>query len=168
MGELVLGRQDGKRQVRRARASSLTPRKRQAFLDALAMTCNVRVSAAHAEVSKAALYQHRARDPQFVEQWREALAAGYDRLEALVLEHGGAGMALEPADPNRAVAHELPPFDFDKALAVLRQYRNKRDGLPVPRGGRPRVNATREETNAALIKAIDAAARRMAKAQRNG
>lgn len=89
--------------------------------------------------------------------------AGYDRLEALVLEHGGAGVALEPADPYRAEEEGAapPPFDFDKALRILSLYRSHRHGQAGRRTGTPRRRATREETNAVLIKAIAAARKRL-------
>ncbi|UZK64946.1 hypothetical protein [Sphingomonas sp. M1-B02] len=164
MAEQVISRHAGLRQKRKPRANMFTPAKRQKFLDALALTCNVSMAASHAGVSCTAPYRHRARDPQFIVQWREALETGYDRLEALVLEHGGAGQPLEPGDPMRAEAEMAPPpFDFDRALAVLRQYRATRQGRPKAHGGPPRRNATREETNAALLKALAAAHKRLAR-----
>ena len=139
-----------------------TAKRRMAFFDALALTCNITKSAAYAGVDKTTVYWHRSRDPVFAGQWQDALNAGYDRLELLMLEHGGAGMALPPADPDRAVeGDDPPPFDFDKAMAALRLYRSRRDAVPFNHGGRPRRNATREETNAALIKALAAARKRI-------
>ncbi|ATY33332.1 hypothetical protein [Sphingomonas psychrotolerans] len=153
----------GQRQKRRARAKAFTGPKRQRFLDALALTCNVEASAAHAGVHRVTPYTCRRRDPHFARQWQEALTAGYDRLEALVLEHGGAGVALEPADPYRAGEEGAapPPFDFDKALRILALYRSQRHGQAGRRPGAARRRATREETNAVLIKAIAAAKKRL-------
>ncbi len=160
--DVAVGRQDGKPQRRRKpKANAFSPEKRQLFLDALAYTCNVRLAAEHAGIDVTTAYYHRARDPAFVQQWRDALAAGYDTLEALVLEHGGAGQPLEPPDPTRAAAG-APPFDFDRALTVLRQYRSARDGdSRLRRGIRP-IAATRDETNAALRRALAAARKRLA------
>lgn len=167
MNDMVSGRQDGAPQRRRPRADSFTPTKRQLFLDALALTCNVKRSAVMAGIDHTTAYYNRVRDPVFAEQWRQALAAGYDRLEALVLEHGGAGEALRPADPDRAVgaaaagsAGEPPPFDFDRALKVLQHYRSQRAGETWRRSDYDRPRATREETNAAIMTALDAAERR--------
>jgi len=158
--DVVIGRQDGKPQRRRKpKTNAFSPTKRQRFLDALAYTCNVRMAAEHAGIDVTTAYYHRARDPVFVDQWREALMAGYDTLEALVLEHGGAGQVLEPPDPTRTEA-DAPPFDFDRALAVLRQYRGPRNGQPFRRGVKP-IAATRDETNAALRKALAAARKRL-------
>lgn len=162
--DIVVGRQDAKPQRRRWPSSKrFSPRKRQRFLDALAYSCNVQLSAEHAGVVSATVYAHRSRDPLFAAQWRDALAVGYDRLEALVLEHGGAGQALAPADPDRADAAALPPFDFDRALKVLAQYRAVRDGQSRQHNRFRGITATRDETNEALLKALAAARKRLAK-----
>lgn len=160
----IISNCNGQRQRRRLRADAFSVKKRQKFLDALALTCNVEEAAAYAGVHRTTPYVCRLRDPQFAAQWREALETGYDRLETLVLEHGGAGMPLEPADPHRvddADPHAPPPFDFDRALTVLR-FRQAERKQPGARGrGSVRRPATREETNAALIKAIAAAKKRL-------
>jgi hypothetical protein len=165
MDDLIMANRDGQRQRRKPHPRGFTVQRRQRFLDALALTCNVKRAAAFAGVSQCTVYKHRGRDPQFVAQWREALEAGYDRLEMLALEHGGAGVALEPADPERAEAEmgeELPPFDFAKAMELLRHHRASRHGHKAARGKQRRM-ATREETNAALAKAIAAARKRLRK-----
>ena len=163
MDDITLCERTGQRQ-RRTRPNGFSARKRQRFLDALALTCNINASAAYAGVHRVTPYYCRARDPQFARQWQEALAVGYDRLETLVLEHGGAGVALEPADPDRVDTGDVnapPPFDFERALRVLALYRKQRHDLPGRRSGSLPRRATREETNAALIKAIGAAKKRL-------
>ena len=60
---------------------------------------------------------------------------------------------VSPVDAHAEIAP--PPFDFEKAFRILQHYRRKRDGEPVPRGGRPPPYATREQTNEALLKALD-------------
>ncbi|VXC57508.1 hypothetical protein [Sphingomonas sp. AX6] len=158
----------GKPKAQTAKASSFGVTKRTRFLDALALTCNVTRAAAHAGVSASTVWRARHRDPVFQEEWREALAIGYDRLEALVLEHGGAGERIVP-DPTRVgedgadAASVAEPFDFDRAMKVLIYRRGERNGEPNRRTGRPRGQATREETNAALLKALNAAKRRVEK-----
>ncbi|KRC79960.1 hypothetical protein [Sphingomonas sp. Root241] len=165
MDDLITGNRDGQRQRRKPGRRAFTPARRQRFLDALALTCNVTRAAAFAEITLSSVYAQRAKDPQFVAQWREALEAGYDRLEAMVLEHGGAGVPLEPADPGRAeaeIAESLPRFDFAKAMELLKHHRASRHRLPGARG-KQRQMPTREETNAALAKAIAAAEKRLGK-----
>jgi len=163
MGETIVALQ-GKPKQHNAKTNSFGKAKRQKFLDALALTCNISRAADHAGVHKSTVCSARRRDPVFDRQWREALAMGYDRIEALVLEHGGAGEAIEP-DPERAEAEGLKPepFDFERAMKVLIYRRGERNGEPNRRTGRPRRVATREETNAALIKALAAAKRRLEK-----
>lgn len=154
----------GERKRRKASDKSFGKTKRQKFLDALALTCNIGSAAAKAQVHRSTVCRARHRDPVFAEQFRAALAIGYDRIEALVLEYGGAGAAIE-ADPDRAEAEGMKPeaFDFERAMKVLLYRRGERNGEPNRRTGRPRRAATREETNAALLKALAAAKRRMAK-----
>lgn len=163
MDELNVALQ-GKPKRRKAKDGSFGKAKRQRFLDALALTCNITRSAEHAGVSRGTICATRRRDPVFDAQFHAALAMGYDRIEALVLEHGGAGEPIEP-DPERAEAEGLAvePFDFERAMKVLIYRRGERNGEPNRRTGRPRRAATREETNAALLKALAAAKRRMAR-----
>ena len=158
-----MGNRQGQRQRRKPGPRGFTPARRQRFLDALALTCNVTRAAAFAGLTLSSIYARRAKDPQFVAQWRDALDAGYDRLEAMVLEHGGAGVALESADPGRAeagMAEDPPRFDFAKAMELLKHHRASRHRLPGARGKQRRM-PTREETNAALAKAIAAAEKRL-------
>ena len=177
MGENVINTK-GKPKQSKAKANSFGARKQTRFLDALALTCNVTRAAAHAGVSASTVWRARHRDPVFQAAWREALAIGYDRLEALVLEHGGAGERITP-DPTRVGADDRDddqndgaappidePFDFDRAMKVLIYRRGERNGEPNRRTGRPPSQATREETNAALLKALNAAKRRVEKQQR--
>jgi len=165
MADTIIGSYESKPQQRKPRPDCFTTAKQQLFFDALALTCNVDKAAEYAGVHRVTVYKHRRKRPDFAERWREALALGYDRLEAMALEHVGAG--LEAADPDRA-AEAGPesgapiPFDFERALTLLRLHRAIRDAKPSPaRGGPPMRNATREETNAALLKAIAVARRSM-------
>jgi len=162
MDELVLGGNPGARQRRRARANGFTPARRQRYLDALALTCNVEAAARHAGVHHTTVYHHRARDSHFREQWEEAIATACDRLELLVLEHGGAGQPMEPADPERAAETQAapPPFDFDRAIQILRLLRGQQAGTLKRPGGLPR-RATRDETTAALMEALARAQKRL-------
>lgn len=154
-------------QRRDSEKGRFTVKKQRQFLDALALTCNIGKSAAFAGVARTTVYRTRAMEPVFAGQWRDALAIGYDQLETLVLEHGGAGTPLSP-DPDRAEAEgcEREPFDFDRAMKVLVYARGARNGEPNRRTGRPPKNATREETNAALTRALTAARRRVERTYR--
>lgn len=163
MGETIVALQ-GKPKRRKAKTSSFGKAKREKFLDALALTCNIGKAADHAQVHRGTVCRARHRDPVFDAQFHAALAMGYDRIEALVLEYGGAGEEIEP-DPERAEAEGLTPesFDFERAMKLLTYRRGERNGEPNRRTGRPRRAATRAETNAALMKALAAAKRRVEK-----
>lgn len=163
MAETILALR-GEPKRRKAKTSSFGKAKREAFLDALAQSCNITHAAAEAGVHRTTICKVRRRDPVFDAQFHAALALGYDRIEALVLEHGGAGEPVEP-DPERAEANGVvpEPFDFERAMKVLIYRRGERNGEPNRRTGRPRRAATREETNAALLKGLAAAKRRLAK-----
>lgn len=118
----------GKPKRRKINVSSFTAAKRQKFLDGLALTCNISRSASYAGVHRTTICATRQRDPVFAEQFRQALALGYDRIEALVLEHGGAGVDID-IDPDRAEADGLDePFDMDRAIRVLTYRRGERNG----------------------------------------
>ncbi|UVO51435.1 hypothetical protein M0208_13320 [Sphingomonas sp. SUN019] len=170
MGETITGLitgPAGRRKMRTPGPLHFTLKRRQAFLDALALTCNVRKSADFAGIKDSTIYRTRRDDPVFAAQWQAALEMGYDRLEALALEHGGAAMPIEP-DADRAVeaGADPAPFDFDKALRLLTFHRAARQGQrATPRGGAPLKNMTREETNQLLLKALAAAKKRVEKAQ---
>lgn len=127
-------------------------KRRQRFLDALALCCNVRMSAEHAGVTARTLYNWRGHDPVFKAQWRDALEIGLERLEMLVVEHGGAGLPLDTADPDRAVDEGFasPAFDFDKAIRAL-QLHAKARSRPDWRSDRLTRQATAAETDAAIV-----------------
>ena len=135
------------------RKNGFNAKTRQRFLDGRALSCNVTLAAAHAGVSVNTVYTCRARDPLFDGQWREALERGLERLEAMVVEHGGAGLPLEPADPDRAVVESSapPPFDFDKAIRALQVHANWRKGLTA-RVVTVSHQASAADTDAALNK----------------
>lgn len=120
----------------------------QAFLLALRMTGRVRDAAAAIGRSVSCAYKRRRRDPDFAARWDAAVA---DQHAAWIAEQGKAA---------KPVAEE--PLDA-KALVALAQE------AAYAAGGLFHLRATREETNAALIKAIAAAKKRLArKAEQEG
>lgn len=84
-----------------------TKGRKQRFLDRLAATYDMDAACAAAELDWPTICKLRARDPVFAADWAAVIAAGYDRLEAMLLRRAGAGAAQgdEPADP--ALAREL-------------------------------------------------------------
>jgi hypothetical protein len=116
--------------------------RRAAFLDRLAETCNVQLASAAAGVRKEAVYALRRRDSEFEAAWKEALAQGYDVLETRLVGH-----ALNGPDPDE-------PLDVELAIRLLTRHGNALAGR-VPRTGSPPRRATREETDAAILKKIE-------------
>jgi hypothetical protein len=82
-------------QMRAPRKDGFTEEKRQTFLDHLAGCCNLGRAAAAAGVSAVTINYHRRRDPAFAAQVDDALEAGYDALEAAMIERA-AGAQYEP------------------------------------------------------------------------
>lgn len=133
-----------------------TRRKREAFLDHLAGTCNVMASARAAEVRPVSAYALRRKDARFREEWHEALMNGYAVLETALVGH-----ALDGGDGVRAVEGACGPVNVSLALHLLTKHRNslnerRRHGAP------PLQRATREETNAAILEKLTAYEKRLA------
>ena len=87
-----------------------TKKKRAVFLDELAGTCNVRQAAAAARVTPQSVYRLRRKDPGFVEEWHEALLAGYEMLETELLGHllsGNPGKTITRLDRSEEHTSEL-------------------------------------------------------------
>lgn len=153
----------GRPAVRKLRGSAFSPRRQQAFLDALALTCNITHAAAHAKVNVRTAFRLRERDPRFAARWQEAIARACDRLELLVLEHGGAGVPLEAGDADRAAEEGAGmPFDFNRAVTTLKLFRSQREGQVLASATGARRVATRDELSAALVRALAAVRRGLA------
>lgn len=73
--------------VEKARKRCWSEKRRAVFLDHLAQTCNIVASLRKAGMSATtSLYELRRRDARFRAAWDEALAHGYARLEAELLD----------------------------------------------------------------------------------
>lgn len=129
-----------------------------AFLDHLAATCNVGEAAAVAGIRIEALYRRRRRDPAFVAEWHAALLLGYEMLETLLVGHALAGGG-ERIETGTAIGG----IDREMAFRLLTVHRNALVGKPV-KGGLPRRAGSRQETDAAILKKLDALAKRRADA----
>lgn len=144
-----------------------TDRLKDEFLDALAATCHVRNSAAAIGVEPSSVYQLRRRDEAFAAAWSVALGQGYEMLELQLVGHAlagggmGAGEVLDNGDPAR------PPIDVEMAMKLLRDHRSRATGKQDVSGPKPMI-ATREQTNAAIIKKLAAIEKRLAREQAAG
>ena len=128
-----------------------TQRMKADFLDHLAATCNVKASAAAIGVDPVSVYNLRRHDLEFHEQWEQALSCGYQLLETQLVGHALAG------DGARDIANGDPahPVTVELALKLLAARRTAWAGR-ASRGGPPRHRATKEETDAAIMKKLAA------------
>lgn len=160
MANLARGR-GGKPQERATGSGGWTKKRRAAFLDALAATCNVTHAAAAAGLSTTSAYNLRRRDGAFGLLWAGALEAGWLRLEDELLARA-LGTACAPENPD-GVRLEPPTeavreFDPDLAIRLLKMRASN-----GPRAGRrARPAATQDEVDAELLRRLDAIARQEA------
>ena len=130
---------------------------RETFLNTLAETCNIMASAEAAGVKSQSVYELRRKDAGFAEAWREALVCGYEVLETRLV-----GLAITLATVGGQSENGPPELDngphgridTDLALRMLTQHRGALAGK-VRGGGPPLKHATREETDAAILKKIE-------------
>lgn len=147
-------------QVRKVRAGGFTEQKRQVFLDHLAGCCNVTRAAGAAGVSAVTVNYHRRRDPAFAQQCAEALATGYDALEAMLVERAAGGGGYEPGGAGAAPGPEA--MDTELALHLLR-LRAAPPGRRTGQAGYAPKRASEKELNAAILAKLDVLARRIKK-----
>jgi hypothetical protein len=144
-------RADGRSYRRRVRWSQAM---KDTFLDHLALTCNVVASAALVPVHVRAAYNLRRRDAAFAEGWSEALEAGYESVELMLVAHAlrrKDEVVLDPATGE--------PFDVAFATALLASHRSVKTGVTRGGGRKPRV-ATAAETDGLLLRKLQEIKRR--------
>jgi hypothetical protein len=108
------------------RRHRFTPERRAIFLEHFAATCDVRASAAAAEVAVCTVYHHRRTDPDFDSEWRAAKLQSYEYLEAELIRQKLA--ALERMRQRKDAVPEELAKDFDQALALLREHKRAEAG----------------------------------------
>lgn len=105
-------------QVIRSRGHRWTDEAETIFLDHLAASCNVKLSADASGFSTVAIYNRRRSDPGFAERWQAALEQGYARIEmALVKSATDAleGLKLDPDTP-------IPAMTVKDAINILQLH----------------------------------------------
>jgi hypothetical protein len=137
----ITGGNKRKIQVRRAPRCAFTQARRQVFLDTLASCANVSASAKAAGVGVSTVYDARRREPDFAEQWADAIEAGYATLEALLLERAAKGANYVPGE---TVVPGPETVDTWLALDLLRLSKQakaprKAPGAPVRRASEKQV-----------------------------
>jgi hypothetical protein len=114
---------------------------RDGFLDRLAETCNVKESAEAIGVRAESVYLLRRKEEPFRAEWKVSLEAGYELLETRLVA--------------RALAQDSEDgLDVELAIRLLTRHGNALKGK-VPLTGKPPSRATREDTDAAILKKIE-------------
>lgn len=149
---VVQGGNRRRTQVRAERKDAFTAEKKQLFLDHLAGCCTILHSAKAAGVALSTFYTHRRRDPEFAQACAEALAVGYERLEAMMLARAaGGGEPIAGADSGQPGLETM-----DTALAqFLLSVRAREMGRRTGNTARPPSRASEKELNAAILAKLD-------------
>jgi hypothetical protein len=146
-------------QVRKQRSGGWTAGKKKRFIETLAATCNVRRACARVAMSDRGAYAERVKDAAFREDWQTTLESSRGVLQTMLIERSARG-SRPPADAD---SDDDTPFDdparMDTALALtlLKQHEG---GDTRWRGSRPPRYATREETDAEIVRRLKILARR--------
>ena len=131
-GSKATGAKGRRVQVRSERANGWTKAKRAVFLDHLAATCNVVISANAAGIAPPNAYALKRRDAEFAALWAAALEAGYEHIETQLLARAiGSnphGLGESPAGDDPAAASAGGVFDPALAIRVLAQREGRRPG----------------------------------------
>jgi hypothetical protein len=116
-----------------------TPQIQAAFLEALALSGNVRKAAAAIRRSPATVYDRRKKDPAFAQLWDETLQAAMDTV-------------IEPEAIRRAVEGVAHPVYFQGAKVGTRQEYSDLLLLSLLKAWKPdRYRERREVTHAGAI-----------------
>lgn len=116
------------RERRRQRMRCPKERKRR-FLDHLAETYDVDGACAAAWLCWIDMCQLRDEEPDFAAKWDRIIAAGYERIEIMLLRLGGAAGGEQELAPDIAVAREL---------VKRRAVRRARPGAAAPKPNKER------------------------------
>lgn len=133
-----------------------TRRREAAFLDHLAVTCNVTAALKLVQISSAVAYKRRREVPAFAAAWDAAVRTGYGRLEAMLLARAGAATA------DALAAVDAGTVDPDLAMRLLAMHGTR---MAKAAAGTTKPNnrvrrATPEETDRAILKQLAALDRR--------
>ena len=150
-GQTLQNGNKGRPQVRPVRRDGWTAAKRGAFLDHIAATCNVTAAAQLVGMGHSGAHKLRRIDPEFSAQWGIALEAGFDRLQAMLIERAMGPMRVEIGETPMP---DVSTMDTELAMRLLEHHRRTIAGAPKRRGGPAPSRATEEETNAELLKRL--------------
>ncbi len=120
------------------------------FLDELAISSNIRASAAKAGVSTSEVYHARRKHAKFAREWQLALCEGYDALELNMLYRLRTGELKPPSGAKRATR----TWDLATGLRLLMAHR---ESVATERAART------EQSPAQALRSLNAKLGRMRK-----
>jgi hypothetical protein len=106
---------------KRKRPVEFDRRRRQAFLDHFAETCNLEASAAAAGISLGPVYRALKTDPAFAEGFEEALKTAYLFLEAEAVRQELEAQQKYRISPKGQGAAQAQ--SFERTMMLLREYK---------------------------------------------
>lgn len=145
----------GKPVLARNRPNKFGEKVRKAFLTHLAGSCNVRASAKAAGCSIGSVYYWQKVDAEFNAACDHALEAGYKQLQHVLLERalrGSNANTLTEADYD--AMPDPSEIDTELALKLMTLHGRRVDTGARRGGGAVRRKATREETDAIILKRL--------------
>jgi hypothetical protein len=138
---------------KRKRPVEFDRKRKQAFLDHFAETCNLEASARAAGISLSAVYRALKTDPAFAEGFEEGLRIGYLFLEAEAVRQQREAQKAYRISPKGDGAVQAQ--SFERTMQLLREYKRGQGRI----GRRPvEARLTRwsfEESMAALEKRLN-------------
>ena len=150
--EIVRASKAGRPCIVRPGPGRWTVRAERAFLAELTATANVQAAARAAGVSTVAVYNRRRNWPAFAEQWRLALAEGYERLEMLLIHAATATLEPEP----ELEARQAPAMTVEQALHLFKLHRASQHGGKPQRYSWRQQEPDIEEVRAEILRKVAA------------
>ncbi|ATY33895.1 hypothetical protein CVN68_19650 [Sphingomonas psychrotolerans] len=146
----------------RLRRDGWNDARRKLFLRALSETGSVRDACARARISSTSAYQLREKCKQFAADWEAALDTQAVTIEQAAYERAVLGWEEPIVHGGQVIGQRWRYSESLLRALVLHEQRAAGAG-PRERAGAPgfRRRATREETNAVLLKGIAAAKKRL-------
>ncbi|MES2291040.1 MAG: hypothetical protein V4530_15015 [Pseudomonadota bacterium] len=103
-------------QIQQNSRKKWTPAVEAQFLDVLSTTCNATRACAEIGWNYSVVYARRRKSPEFAARWQKAWAAGYERVEQLLLQNAVETLEGWQPDPDLP----MPRMTVAEALTLVR------------------------------------------------
>lgn len=138
-------------QVQTTRRKRWTAETEKTFLDALSTTCNATRACEEIGWNYSVVYARRRKDPDFAARWRLAWAAGYERVEQLLLQN--AVETLQGWEPDPTLP--MPRMTVAEALTLVRMEKLVRAD-PSRRRGSFAKRKSLDDVRASILRKLSA------------